>query len=107
MTNDVPRRRSGRRGRRGGATRRSPKTAAQIEHPATAVEEPWQWRTFPVFFAFSVGALVMAFLVLVAPSALYIFLIGAVFLTIFGVMHFFGRSLRAYREESDDEESEG
>jgi fatty acid desaturase len=65
-------------------------------------EATWQRRTFPVFFAFAIGALVMGVLVLIAPAAFTIFLIGAVFLTVFGVAHFFGQSLRAYRDEDED-----
>lgn len=97
MTDDAPRRRRRRRGRRGG------QGGGQPRPRETAVvrrrEEPWQWRTFPVFFAFAVGALVMGLLIWIAPGAFYVFLISALFLSVFGVAHYFGRALRAYREE--------
>ena len=95
MTNDAARRRRRRRGRRvseGGAHQAAPPRR----------EASWQWSTFPVFFAFAIGALVMGLLVLIAPAAFNVLLIGAVFLTVFGVLHFFGRSLRAYRDEDED-----
>jgi hypothetical protein len=98
VTNDAPRRRRRRRGRRGGERR--PRENAPVN--VKPRQAPWQWGTFPVFFAFAIGALVMGLFVLIAPRAFTVFLIGAVFLCVFGVAHFFGRSLRAYRE--DDEE---
>jgi hypothetical protein len=58
--------------------------------------------TFPVFFAFSAGALATSLLVLIAPGAFYIFLITALFLCLFGVAHYFGRSLREYRASDVD-----
>ena len=96
MTNDAARRRRRRRGRRvseGGAHQAAPPLRR---------EASWQWSTFPVFFAFAIGALVMGLLVLMAPAAFTVFLISAVFLTVFGIAHFFSRSLRAYRDEDED-----
>ena len=63
----------------------------------------WQWRTFPVFFAFALGLLVMGMLVWIAPAAFYIFLVTAVFLSVFGVTHMFGRQLREYRDADNDD----
>jgi hypothetical protein len=78
---------------------RQRETTQALEREA---EVPWQWRTFPVGFAFALGALVMALLVWIAPGAFYIFLVSAVFLTVFGVAHYFGRSLREYRSGDDE-----
>ena len=99
MTNDGARRRRRRRGKRAGESR-PPETATA--KPAPAPEAPWQWRTFPVGFAFALGALVMGMLTWIAPGAFYIFLVTAVLLSVFGVAHYFGRSFREYRS-SDDE----
>jgi VIT1/CCC1 family predicted Fe2+/Mn2+ transporter len=99
VTNDAPRRRRRRRGRRGGERRPRENALVNVK-PRQA---PWQWGTFPVFFAFAIGALVMGLLVLIAPRAFTVFLIGAVFLSVFGVAHFFGRTLRGYRSNDADE----
>ena len=98
MTNDAARRRRRRRGRRSGKRRPRETTVVQPR------QAPWQWGTFPVLFAFAIGALVMGVLVLIAPGAFTVFLVGAVFLCVFGVAHFFGRSLRAYRDEDAKED---
>lgn len=91
-------RRQKRRNRRGSGASVASVTA---ESTRTA-EAPWDWRTFPVFFAFATGALLMGALVWIVPGAFYVFLVTALFLTIFGVMHFFGRSLREYRSGDDE-----
>ena len=57
----------------------------------------WRWRTFPVFFAFAVGALAMALLTALAPWAFPAFLIAAVFLLAFGLAHVATRVLIARR----------
>lgn len=101
MTNDSARRRRRRRGKRTGESR-APETATT--KPAPAPEAPWQWRTFPVFFAFAFGALLMGMLILMLPGAFYIFLVTAVFLSVFGVAHYFGRSLREYRSSDSGED---
>jgi hypothetical protein len=101
MTNEGPRRKRRRRERRAGAR---PSEVAIDSTPLRAEDEPWQWRTFPVFFAFALGALLMGMLIWIAPGAFYIFLVTAVFLSVFGVAHFFGRSFREYRDTDDTDE---
>jgi hypothetical protein len=56
-----------------------------------------------VFFAFAGGALLMGILVWIAPAAFYVWLVTALFFTVFGIAHFFGRSLREYRANDDQE----
>ncbi len=102
MTSEAPRRKQRRRGHRAGAHLVE---AATTSAPVRAVDEPWQWRTFPVFFAFALGALLMGMLIWIAPGAFYIFLVTAVFLSVFGVAHFFGRSFREYRDADDTDEA--
>lgn len=102
MTGEVSRRKRRRRGRRAGS---GPAEVETIAAPLRAVDEPWQWRTFPVFFAFALGALLMGMLIWIAPSAFYIFLVTAVFLSVFGVAHLFGRSFRDYRADDDADEA--
>lgn len=103
MKDDAPRRRRRRRGRRGGGATRPREAVARESATTHTEEEPWQWRTFPVFFAFAVGALVMGLLIWIAPGAFYIFFISALFLSVFGVAHYFGRSLREYRSGDDED----
>ena len=104
MTDDAPRRRRRRRGRRGGGATRPREAVARGSPTTHAEEEPWQWRTFPVFFALAIGALVMGLLIWIAPGAFYVFLISALFLSVFGVAHYFGRSLREYRNSESGED---
>lgn len=101
MTGDAARHRRRRRGKRAGESRALETPTAK---PAREPEAPWEWRTFPVGFAFALGALLMGMLVWTAPGAFYIFLVTAVFLSVFGVAHFFGRSFREYREADDTDE---
>ncbi len=44
----------------------------------------------------------MGLFIWIAPGAFYVFLVTAVFLSVFAVAHYFSRSLRAYREEDED-----
>lgn len=79
-----------------------PSASTQTTQPPRQDATEWQWRTFPVGFAFALGALIMGLLVWVAPGSFYVFLIGAFFLTVFGIAHYFGRSFREYRAGDDD-----
>ena len=101
MTGDARRKRR-RRGKRADEPR-SP--AVSPPAPAPAPEAPWQWRTFPVGFAFALGALLMGMLTWIAPGAFYIFVISAFFLSVFGLAHYFGRALRDYRSADDADET--
>jgi hypothetical protein len=100
MSSVPPRRRRRRRGKRAPDGPRAYDAQVAPAKPGQA-DEPWQWRTFPVFFAFAIGTLIMGLLIWIAPGAFYIFLIGALFFTVFGLAHYFGRALREYRSEDE------
>jgi hypothetical protein len=98
MTHDARCKRR-RRGKRAGS---SPAPEIAVLDSGPASEAPWQWRTFPVGFAFVLGALVMGMLTWIATGAFYIFLVTAVFLSVFGIAHYFGRTFREYRSSDVD-----
>lgn len=87
------RRKRRRRRRRGGGG------AATADQPAAAPAAlpDWQWRTFPVAFAFVLGALAMALLVALAPRAFPVWLSIALFGVAFGLAHILGRRWLATR----------
>jgi Flp pilus assembly protein TadB len=66
----------------------------------------WQWRSFPVFFAFVCGAFVMGLLIATpaAPIAFYLALFGVAF----GAAHIFTRWLaeRRMRRQTPPAEAE-
>jgi len=97
MTGDGSRRKGRRRGTRGAVT----PTVTAAPSPRDDDTE-WRWRTFPVGFAFVLGAFVMAGLILIAPGAFYILLVTALFFLIFGIAHYFGRALRDYRRNDEE-----
>lgn len=75
---EQPRRRRRRR-RRGGVAGGPP--------GGTADASQWDWRRFPVLFAFALGALAMAILTAAMPDAFPVLFIGALFAAAFGVAH--------------------
>ncbi len=96
MAEERPRpRRRRRRGRRGGGT--GGVAAAEREAPAQAALPDWQWRTFPVFFAFAAGALVMGFLIGLMPGLYVIFFSVALFGVAFGLARIVTRRFVAGR----------
>ncbi len=95
-------RRRRRRGRRGGggavAVERVTETPDQAEEKAAPSPPKWEWRTFPVFFAFVFGA----FLILVIaprPNTTFYAILFFVFLgaTAFGLAHMATRAFVARR----------
>lgn len=86
---DVERKRRRRRRRRGGG---SPQAAPPTRQ---GVLSQWEWRTFPVFFAFSVGMVVMGLLV-TTEIALVVFIAG-LFGVAFGIAHIATRAIVAWR----------
>jgi hypothetical protein len=70
---------------------------AGAEASADQPRGTWQWRTFPVAFAFALGALVFAVLAGVT-GAFGLWFFVALFGVSFGVAHMITRSLRAYRD---------
>ena len=71
--------------------------APAVAEPAVGHRPEWQWRTFPVFFAFTVGGIVMG---LAASSALalpyfFVILFGAAF----GVAHIITRMIVTRRRQ--------
>lgn len=80
-----------RRRRRGGGGGGAP----QAEPRAQPLLSEWQWRTFPVFFAFAVGMVVMGVLV-TTQIGLVVFIVG-LFGVAFGVAHIVTRAIVANR----------
>lgn len=96
MTEQPVQKRRGRRRRRGGGGGGSVRDGAQ-GHSAAAPPE-WEWRTFPVLFAFSAGAFVMAFLTGLMPGLFLILFAIALFGVAFSFAHFLSRMFVSYRQ---------
>ncbi|MGB2694459.1 MAG: hypothetical protein WBD55_04630, partial [Dehalococcoidia bacterium] len=91
----VRKRRRRRRGRRGGAgARREPAQAAETAEGPSSLG--WEWRTFPVFFAFAAGLLLMgiAWPIPGIGATLFFAGIGGV---AYGVAHILTRTIIARR----------
>ena len=59
------RKRTARRTHTGGAQPQQPARTAALEQPLP----PWRWRTFPVYFAFALGAFLAAYVGVIAGIA--------------------------------------
>ena len=99
----VYRRRRRRRGRRGGrdAAPREREAAGLASAGAKPGPAPpsWQWRTFPVFFAFALGIVIM-WLAFAAPGlSVVVFFVG-LFGVAFGLAHIVTRAIVARRRRS-------
>jgi hypothetical protein len=92
-TEGAGRKRRRRRGRRGGGRGSA---AAPASQPDRAAPE-WQWRTFPVFFAFSIGLVVMGLFVN-TQIALAVFIAG-LFGLAFGIAHIATRAITTRRRD--------
>lgn len=79
--------------RRGG--RRRGQSAGSPSQPHASPSD-WQWRTFPVAFAFTLGALCFGVLAGTTGAFEPLFFV-ALFGVSFGVAHMITRSLRGYR----------
>ena len=88
----IHRRRRRRRRRRGGGGGGAA-AAAEAEAPLAPLD--WRWRTFPVFFAFVAGALVMALLAgtIIGIAISWLAVLGV----IFGLTHIVTRQFIARR----------
>lgn len=81
------RKRRRRRPRRQGTTSYQPREApAPTPRPAPAPLPEWNWRTFPVLFAFFVGVVAMGLAVAV-PALGLVFFIGGLTGLAFGTAH--------------------
>ena len=78
-------------------SRRRRRERAETVAPQGQPQATWQWRTFPVAFAFALGALVFAVLAGITGAGDLLFFV-ALFGVSFGVAHMITRSLRGYRE---------
>ena len=86
----VRRRRRRRRGKRQGEkTTYQPRESREPPpKPALRPLPEWNWRTFPVFFAFVAGIVIMG---LVAPTPLGLIFFGGLFGLAYGVAHILTR----------------
>ncbi len=85
------RRRRTRRGDEGAKTTYQPRETPAPRPKAPTRELPeWNWRTFPVFFAFIVGVVLMG-LAIAVPVLGLIFFIGGLVGLAFGVAHILTR----------------
>lgn len=90
MSGEQLRRRRRRKGRRQEEApayqqQQAPKTPRKTQ--ARSLPE-WNWRTFPVFFAFALGIVIMGF---AAPTPLALIFFGGLFGLAFGVAHILTR----------------
>jgi len=58
----------------------------------------WRWRSFPVFFAFAVGVLLMG-LAVASPVLSLVVFIGGIFGVAFGLAHIVTRLIVARRRQ--------
>ncbi len=85
----VRRRRRRRRGKRQNETTYQHRESRQPPtRPAPRPLPEWNWRTFPVFFAFVVGIVIMG---LVAPTPLGLIFFGGLFGLAYGMAHILTR----------------
>ncbi len=89
----VRRRRRRRRRRGGGGGEVSP---AQEEAPTRPPPPDWQWRTFPVFFAFVLGLFVMGLAVADPILSVVLFFVSLAGVA-FGLAHIVTRTIIARR----------
>ncbi len=89
-------RRRRRRRRRGGGGEASAAGPAGQEAVTKPAVPDWQWRTFPVFFAFALGMLVMG-LVVGSPTLGVVFFFAALGGVAFGLAHIVTRTVIARR----------
>ncbi len=88
---------AGRRKRRRRTRRREESTTYQPRETPAAQPKPslrplpeWNWRTFPVFFAFIVGVVLMG-LAIASPALSLVFFFGGLFGLAYGVAHILTR----------------
>ena len=87
------RRRRGRRRRRRGDSGQAepPRPETRPDSRGEGRKQPpeWRWVTFPVFFAFAIGAMAILLLSLVIPAVVLFY--AALFGVVFGLAHFVTR----------------
>ena len=59
----------------------------------------WQWRTFPVIFAFATGAVLMGFAAMAEPTLFAVFFFAGLFAVAFGLAHIVTRVIVAGRRK--------
>ena len=99
------RRRSRRRDRAG--TERQPSPPQGVDERASYARRPearqtlaqWQWRTFPVIFAFATGAVLMGFAAMAEPTLFAVFFFAGLFAVAFGLAHIVTRVIVAGRRK--------
>jgi len=64
--------------------------------PAQPAMPDWDWKTFPVFFAFAVGVVIMGIVVAAPPLDTWLFILGLLGVS-FGVAHIATRAWIAKR----------
>ena len=85
------RRRKRRTRRREEAPRYQPREApSTLPKPVTRSFPEWNWRSFPVFFAFIVGVVVMG-IAIASPALGLVFFFGGLFGLAYGVAHILSR----------------
>jgi hypothetical protein len=95
----VHRRRRRRRGRGGGAGSVVPaerEAEARAQAKGAAPPPNWQWRTFPVLFAFVLGIVIMG-LAVADPVMSAVLFFAALFGVAFGLAHIVTRAIVARR----------
>ncbi len=103
MTGTYRNRRRGRRKRRDEAAAESPESEERGQGKVSYARRSdvtlalWNWRTFPVAFAFVLGMLTMALAATVGPVFLFLFFV-ALFGLAFGLAHILTRSIAARRK---------
>ena len=98
------RRRSRRRDRAGTERQPSPQGVAERASYARRPEArqtlaQWQWRTFPVTFAFATGAVLMGFAAMAEPTLFAVFFFAGLFAVAFGLAHIVTRVIVAGRRK--------
>jgi len=102
------RKRRRRRGRRGGAGRAERHDAAQSssakpgqkQSPAQPAQDEWKWLTFPVFFAFGLGVVIMG-LAYPEPLIGFFVFVAGIGVVAFGLAHLVARRWIASRRQRD------
>lgn len=95
MAEERVRRRRRRRRRRGGAGG-GEVSPTQAEAPTRPPPPDWQWRTFPVFFAFVLGLFVMG-LAVADPILSVVLFFASLAGVAYGLAHFVTRTIIARR----------
>ncbi len=84
------RRRRRARGRREGVTYQPRETSPVREKSSLRPLPEWNWRTFPVFFAFILGVVIMG-IAIASPALGLVFFFGGLFGLAYGASHILTR----------------